>query len=166
MIHLQTERCLNLRPLLVLSVLALTPVLASAQSLQGVWRGTRMVTEGGSNAGTISGSDVQPRLLFYTQDHYSLVFVNGTEARPLIPQDPTDADLVAAWGPLAAQAGTYEVNGSTITYHIVVAKARNGMLPENATYSREFRIDGNTLETSGTNQAGTVTTTFTYRRVE
>ena len=166
MMHLQTDRCLNLRPLLLLSVLALTPMLASAQSLEGVWRGTRMMTEGGPNAGTISGSDVQPRLLFYTQDHFSLVFVNGAEARPLIPQDPTDADLVAAWGPFNAQAGTYEVNGSTITYHVVVAQFPNGMLPENATFSREFRIDGNTLETSGTNQAGTVTTTFTYRRVE
>ncbi len=155
-----------LRSVIVVGVLLVTPMLASAQSLEGVWRGTRMVVEGGQNAGTISGSDVQPRLLFYTQDHYSLLFVNGTEARPLIPQDPTDADLVAAWGPLTAQAGTYELSGSTITYHIVVAKSANGMLPQNSTYSREFRIDGNTLVTSGTNAAGTVTTTFTYRRVE
>ncbi len=94
------------------------------------------------------------------------MFVNGTEARPLVPQNATNAELVAAWGPFTAQAGTYEVNGSTITYHQIVAKNANGMLPENATYSREFRIDGNTLQTSGTNAAGTVTTTFTYRRVE
>ena len=97
-----------LRLVIVLGGLLATPMLASPQSLEGVWRGTRMVVEGGQNAGTISGSDVQPRLLFYTQDHYSLLFVNGTEGRPLIPQDPTDADLVAAWGPLTAQAGTYE----------------------------------------------------------
>ena len=155
-----------LRFVTLLAVLLMTPTLASAQSLVGVWRGTEMVTEGGPNEGTISGSDVQPRLLFYTQNHYSVLFVNGTEPRPLIPENATESDLVAAWGPLAAQAGTYEVNGSTITYHIVVAKARNGMLPENATYSREFSINGDILQTIGTNAAGTVTTTFTYRRVE
>ena len=165
MMHPQTERCLNLWPLLLLGVLALTPMLASAQSLEGVWRRTEGVTEGGPNAGTISGSDMQPGLLIYTQDHYSVVVLNGTEARPLIPQNPTDADLVATWGPLAAQSGTYEVNGSTITYHRVVAKAAANMLPANATFSREFRIDGNTLQTSGTNADGSVTT-FTYRRVE
>ncbi len=149
-----------------LAVLFVTPTLAPAQSLEGVWRGTQTVTEGGPNENTVSGFDVQPRLLFYTRDHYSLLFVNGTEPRPLIPSNPTASDLAAAWGPFTAQAGTYEVNGSTITYHIVVAKSANGMLPSNATYSREFRIAGNTLQTIGTNAIGTVTTTFTYTRVE
>ena len=82
-------------------------------------------------------------------------------------EGPTDAELIAAWGQaFTSQAGTYERNGSTLTYTINVAKSPNGMLPQNATYSRDIvRLTSNRLETSGTNAAG-VTLINRYTRVE
>ena len=83
---------------------------ASQPTLQGVWRVTEVTTTG-PNAST--NKSPQPSLYIYTAKHYSLIRVNGTKARPDLPEDPTKAtaaQLLANWGPsgFAAQAGTYE----------------------------------------------------------
>ena len=156
-----------LRLMIVLTVLLMTPVMGSAQSIQGVWRQVEREVQGGPNAGIQSGSQIQPSLLMYTEGYYSVTFVGGVEPRTTVfSEEPTDAELVAVWQPFSSQAGTYELNGTTLTYTIHAAKNPPQMLPENATYSRDVvLLTRNRLETAGTNAAG-VTTIFKYTRVE
>lgn len=59
--------------------------------------------------------------VFSESGHYSMMFVIG-EARAALPQDPTDADIAAAYGPFVANSGRYSVSGNTITYEAFVAK--------------------------------------------
>jgi hypothetical protein len=56
----------------------------------------------------------------------------------------TADELRAIWGPLLANAGTYEVSGDLITIHPLVAKIPVVMKPgANEVY--RFRIEGKTL---------------------
>ena len=57
---------------------------ASEPTLQGVWRVTEVTTTG-PNAST--NKSPQPSLYIFTPKHYSLMRVNGTTARPDLPQD-------------------------------------------------------------------------------
>ena len=156
-----------LRLIIVLTGFFMIPVMASAQSIQGVWRQVEREIQGGPNAGIQSGSQIQPSLLMYTEEYYSVTFVGGVEPRTTVfSEEPTDAELVAVWRLFQSHAGTYELNGSTITYTRHVAKNPPGMLPENATFSREITVlTSNRLETTATNAAG-VTFTLKYTRVE
>jgi len=57
---------------------------ASQETIQGVWRVTEVTTTG-PNAST--NKSPQPSLYIFTPKHYSLMRVNGTTARPDLPQD-------------------------------------------------------------------------------
>ena len=116
-------------------------------SLQGVWRITEL-TVTGANAST--NKSPQPSLYIFTKQHYSIVTIVGTAARnklanPANPDKLTDAEKLAryeAWDLLTANAGTYDIKGSTLTTHPTVAKNPGVMgVPQN----REFKIDGSTL---------------------
>ena len=77
--------------------------------------------------------------------------MTGTEARtePAAAADAaklTDAEKIAryeAWRALTANAGTYEVTGSTLTMTPTVAKNPGIMGKPGA--PREFKLNGNTL---------------------
>ncbi|HSH75453.1 MAG TPA: hypothetical protein VLA09_07220, partial [Longimicrobiales bacterium] len=56
----------------VLVVLLALPSLASAQSLEGVWRMTQVTRIGGPNPGVIVL--VRTNLLIYTESHFMWVF--------------------------------------------------------------------------------------------
>ena len=91
------------------------------------------------------------------------------QAGPGLPeQGATDAQKVAAWMPLIAQTGTYEVKESTVTTRISVAKSPAAMAPGNFT-TQEFKIEGNTLTlTPKTDQNGPIAnpTVVKYARAE
>ena len=53
-------------------------------------------------------------------------------------------ELQAEWGPFAANAGTYEVSGTTVTLHAVVAKNPGAQSKGNFT-KLTFKLDGDTL---------------------
>ncbi len=153
-----------MRPLLPSAVLLITlatPSLGAAQSLEGVWR----LVEFDLNAG--SGPVDEPAYTAYFDGYYTIMWVttdfpNGNgQPRPGFGQDASLEEVFAAWGPFAAQFGTYELSGSEITYTQLVSKGPGGMLPENATFSRNFRVEGNTLETRG----GDPTAVYRYERV-
>ena len=116
-------------------------------SLQGVWRVTEL-TVTGANAST--NKSPQPSLFIFTKQHYSIVTIVGTAARknianPANPDKLTDAEKLAryeAWDLLTANAGTYDIKGSTLTTHPTVAKNPGVMgVPQ----TREFKIDGSIL---------------------
>jgi hypothetical protein len=56
----------------------------------------------------------------------------------------TADELRAIWGPLLADAGTYEISGDQITIHPIVAKIPVVMKP-GANEVCQFRVEGKTL---------------------
>ncbi|CAN5804677.1 hypothetical protein BH18ACI5_BH18ACI5_05850 [soil metagenome] len=94
----------------------------------------------------------------------------GTTPRKDLPtaQDPeklTDAEKMAryeAWELLTANAGTYEIKGTTLTIHPMVAKNPSVM---GQAQTREFKIDGKTLTLiqKSTTAPGTETRTVLTR---
>jgi len=117
----------------------------TAESIEGVWKVTKVVQAG------VVNTNPQPGLLIFTRGHYSSTRVTASEARKQspAPKDPahlTDADKIAyynEWAGYAASAGTYEVKGNTIINHNILAKMVRGMtLTEEATI---ISFDGNSF---------------------
>jgi hypothetical protein len=141
--------------LLAAALLALAPTLASAQvksapsPLEGVWKITEVITTG-ANAAT--NSSPQPNLVIFAMGHYSIISVGGTTASTAVPpakdpNNPTDAEKIASyehWKQLTANAGTYEVKGTSMTRRAMVAK-NHSVMTATAPTVVEFKVDGNTL---------------------
>jgi hypothetical protein len=70
-------------------------------------------------------TDLQPDLMIFTAKFYSRTTDTAAQPRPTtsnkIPGKPTLEELQAEWGPFAANAGTYEISGTTLTLRAVVA---------------------------------------------
>jgi hypothetical protein len=119
---------------------------ASQPTIQGVWQITEVTTTG-PNAST--NKSPQPSLYIYTARHYSYVRINGTTARPDLPEDPTKAtaaQLLAVWGPsaFAGQAGTYELAGGKLTTRAIAARGTRPMA-SGAFSTSSYKLDGKTL---------------------
>jgi len=121
----------------------------TAKSIEGVWKVTKVV-----QAGVVNPTP-QPGLLIFTRGYYSTTRVTASEARkqapaPKNPAHLTDAEKIALyneWAGYGASAGTYEVRGSTIVNHNVVAKMVRGMtLTEEANI---LKFDGNSFVARG-----------------
>ena len=156
------------RFVLLLVLLAFSPVVAAAQSPVGVWRIVERETVGGPNAGVISGSEIQPGFIIYTAGgHFASVGVPGGEPRPRLSDDSTAEELLEALLAFYGRVSTYEVRGSTIVYGPrLVDQNPNAMLDELATPLREFRITGGRLETRPPPNADGVYNILRYVRVE
>jgi hypothetical protein len=131
-----------------------------------VWKVTEVTTSGSTNASP------QPGLFIFTRSHYSMVRLAGTNPRPPLTQSEvasaTADQLRAVWGPLTAQAGTYEVTGGQITTTPIVAKLP-GNMKAGFSIVRSFTIQGNTLtltDVRNTDGPATDPTTITLARVE
>jgi hypothetical protein len=86
-------------------------------------------------------------LLLFAGNHYAFVILRDSSARPDVGPEGADAtaeQLRAAWGPLQAQAGTFQVSGNLLTTRAAVAKSATSAAP-GAFYERTFAIDGDTL---------------------
>jgi len=117
--------------------------------LVGAWRIIEFSSASPDTSYTIS--DPQPSLMVFLTSHYSQMYVPGDEPRELFSGDepvvgalePTDAEVLTAFGSFIANSGTYEVSGSTITMQPIVAKNPNFMAGESLSYT--FRVEGDTL---------------------
>jgi hypothetical protein len=133
------------------------PAAAQGQTkspVEGVWRIAEMVMPGGGAAekGTTI-TNPQPSLIIFTRGHYSQVIVRGQQPRAAAapakdPRNPTDAEklaLLEEWRPVGANAGTYEVKGTTIIRRAIVAKSVEVMTSATPLTS-EYKLEGtNTL---------------------
>jgi hypothetical protein len=140
---------------LMAAVLIGTARPATAQSPVGVWRMTHW-----ENANGEGPAPLPAYTAYFDNGYYTVIWELGDTPRPDLPENATEAELLAAWQPFTAQFGTYQVNGSDITYTRLVSKTPQNMRPGNQSYVRSFRISGNTLTTF------TETATYTYRRVD
>jgi hypothetical protein len=166
------------RFIVVVGVLALTSLSAWGQSkpsIQGVWRTVEVtITNPNPNpAGLGKGThtDMQPALLIFSSRHYSQVIDTAGKPRPTVPfkvpLKPTAEEMQAQWGPFAANAGTYELSGTTLTTRVIVGK-------NPATQGKGFtrytiKLDGQNLWTTQIeNQGGKIANpnTIKYVRIE
>ena|ERR1051326_2159052 len=86
----------------------------------------------------------QAALYLFTSTHYSMMLASTDRPDIADVSKATADELRAMWGPMLANAGTYEVSGDLITIHPLVAKVPVVMKPgANEVY--RFRIDGKTL---------------------
>jgi hypothetical protein len=132
----------------------LPPSVAFAQTkppVEGVWKIAEAVRTGPN---PFHISNPQPGLVIFTRGgHYSWVNVMGNTARPTFepakdPRNLTDAEKIARyeqWRFFTANAGTYEIEGSTLMRRPIVAKNVTGMTTD-PPFAWEFKLDGkNTL---------------------
>lgn len=135
---------------------------SAPRGLEGAWRVTEVVT------GTQTLASPQPGLLLFTGRHYSYTFVTSEEPRPDLPPGAVTAEVLAtAWNPFTANAGTFEVSGSTMTRRPLVAKSPAAMAP-GAFNEYTFRLSADTLWTTPTRTEGgavRIQTTVKYVRV-
>jgi len=145
------------------------PLAAQARpgpvALRGVWRPVEART------GNAQGTASQPGLYVFTERHYSIMRVTSNAPRPNPPatlSQATAAQLIAAWDPFTANAGTYTLTGSELVTRPTVSKApsfmTNGAF---VAYSWTVRADTLTLMPLRTQQ-GPVTggTSIRLVRVE
>ena len=116
--------------------------------------------------GAFARTDIDPGLglLIFTERHYSM-FVNAGD-RPDVPPGSgplaTDELRLAAFASFIANAGTYEVSGSKLTLHLMLARSPSGL---GSSPVLGYRIEGDRLITTATTSAGVETRT-TYTRLD
>ena len=129
-----------------LMILVLFAGLLSGQStakkpLEGAWKVVEIVVTGD---GAANIPNPQPGLFIFAQKHYSMFYVGDNKQRTLFKgAEPTNEEKIAAYDSFIANIGTYDVSGSTITTHPMVARSPNFMSGGSDKY--QFRIEGNTL---------------------
>lgn len=142
-------------------LLAVSPALAAAQTLKGVWRGTRQVTITESGETQVA-EFTSPRILIYTDSYFSWAF-EPEEPRPL---GDSDEEVAAASRAYNTAAGTYIRDGVDIIYDRRVATNPNSRLPSAQPFIRQIRVlTATTLVTQATNPDGD-TVLLVYERVE
>jgi hypothetical protein len=95
--------------ILLISLSLVGSALAADSPLVGVWQ---------LDAGTAA----QAGLYFFTPTHYSMVLAR-TDRPDIADTSKASADeLRAFWGPLLANAGTYDISGDLLTIHPIAAK--------------------------------------------
>jgi len=119
------------------------PVAQAETPLEGAW-----IVSSWEDLTGETIADPQPGIFIFTGTNYSIMYVNTAEPRPEYDDDAgqTDAETLAAYESLTANAGGYEIDGNTFTTYAYDAKDNNymGGFPENDTVY-EFESDGESL---------------------
>lgn len=98
----------------------------------------------------------QPGFRLFVDGHYSQVTVNGPDPRPLLTQNSTDTERVAAWGEaFTAESGTYVlIDDESLIQRPIVVKDPGLMVP-GAFITQHYLFVGDTLwMTQTANQDG------------
>ena len=160
----------------ILTFAAIGVLGQSKPSIQGVWRTVEVTVTNPNPAPGLRArgtyTDLQPSLLIFTAKHYSTTTDTAVKPRPTTPfkvaAKPTAEEMQSQWGPFAANAGTYELTGTSLTRRATVAKNpanQNGKIATRST----IKFDGNNLwitTTEGPTGKVEYPTTIKYVRVE
>lgn len=150
-------RVTSLHVAVIISAAMLANTAFAADSpLVGVWR-------------LDAGDAPQAGLYFFTASHYSMLLA-GTERPDIADTNAASADeMRALWGPMLANAGSYQISGDTITIHPLVAKFPVVMKPGNNEVYR-FHVENGILTLQQVRNARGVAVaqapTFRFVRVE
>jgi hypothetical protein len=160
----------SLKVIACMAALAVLIVVQSAVAqgkLQGVWKITEVTYLGPTpRTYTIDPSGDANNLLIFTKGHFSFIGIATDKPRPDLPQkDATDAQKLAAWTPVVAYSGTYEVKGTIIRFHPTVSKDPRQMRPDSFSIS-DYSFEGDTLIlTSRSNQDGPLPNPHTMKHL-
>jgi hypothetical protein len=136
------------------------PATAQGSPIVGAW----ITTAWDGVAG-----EPQPGLLVFTETNYSMMFVPpGAMRETWATEDPTDAEVLAAFNSLVANSGRYTWTGNEFTTEAYVALNPNYMAnwgENHVTY--RFSVDGDTLTVTWPDDfgAGAGGAVGTFRRV-
>jgi len=154
--------------ILTMTVAVLTPSSIAGQSkpasLQGTWRAVEAVLSG-PNARTIKFSDAN--LTVVSARHYARVEDQSPTPRPVLADAAKASadELRAVWGPIVAEAGTYELTGNTLTMRPLVSKSPAAMAA-GAFIVYACTVDGTTLTLiQQQNQSGPFANPVTFKLV-
>ncbi len=136
-------------PLVAALAVGCQPATEEAGPLEGAWKVVEFSTTSPDTSSTITS--LQPSLFIFLKQHYSVMFVPGSEPRELFSGDepvlgwldPTDAEKLAAYDSFIANSGTYELTDSTLTTRPMVAKNPNFMAGGSLTFT--YRVEADTL---------------------
>lgn len=162
--------------ILLVSSPSKTLLAQSKSSIQGVWRPVEVtITNPNPQPGLLAKgthTNIQPGLLIFTGKHYATVTDTAATARSTsgfkVAGKPTAEEMQTQWGPFAANAGTYELVGTTLTRRAIVAKNPANQHQKVVTRST-IKLDGNNLWITTTeNATGKIAnpSTVKYVRVE
>ncbi|HET9826373.1 MAG TPA: lipocalin-like domain-containing protein [Chitinophagaceae bacterium] len=144
------KKILFFTALLSAPLLAANLVLAQKKNqLEGVWRVVEVIVPGQNSGKDTTISTPQPGIVIFTKNYYSIVVIQSAQPRtaadqPKDAQNLTDAEKIARfteWSPLVANSGTYEIKGSTILRHPIVAKSVAVMNNQNP-LADDFTLEG------------------------
>ncbi len=123
---------------------------AQAQDgLKGIWKVEEVTNEGGQNPGT--RTNPAPSLYMFTDGYYSIMVMRRGRPDFQAGDDVSDEDAIAAFNSFSANSGSYEVSGSTITFHIMLARVPGAA---GGTALAEYRLEGDTLYLTQTQPPG------------
>jgi hypothetical protein len=114
--------------------------LEQVNPLEGVWSITEVAYTGTDTSFTFTSPP--PGAFIFTEHHYSLLYVWGEEPRQLLPEEPSDAERLAAMQRLRASLGIYELSDSTITITRMVSRFPN---QEGGSATIGYRVEGDSL---------------------
>jgi len=144
---------------------AQTTAQSSRQTIQGVWRIVEANVSGPAPR-TIAFGD-RPNLTIITASHYSRVEIQADKPRASLADvsKATADELRAVWGPVVAEAGTYEVSGNEIKMQPLASKNPAVMGP-GVFITYAFKLEGSNLTlTQVRNQNGAYPNPFSLKLV-
>jgi len=150
------------------SGLLITPAAkaqAPRQTIQGVWR-ILEANVSGPGARTIAFGD-RPNLTIITGSHYSRVEIQADKPRPALADasKATADELRAVWGPVVAEAGTYELSGNEIKMQPMASK-NPAVMGSGVFITYAFKLEGSNLTlTQVRNQNGPFPNPFSLKLV-
>jgi Lipocalin-like domain len=118
---------------------------SASPDLKGAWKIVEQSARSPNGDWTV-GATPHLSLYIFTDKHYSYMFAPGLAPRRLFagdPNQPTDAEKVAAYNSFVAGSGTYTLTGSTLMFNAVLHKNPNEMNGHPLRY--EVEILGSTL---------------------
>jgi len=130
--------------------------------LIGVWKFAEWVD---SNLGLPETANevVADYYMVFTKKYRFLVGSMDPD-RPVLPENPTDSQLLAAWRPVAAMIWTYEVKGNAVITRQLFAKSPYSELVEEHSYPLKF--DGDDLLWTYSPDGGRNIITQRFTRIE
>lgn len=110
-------------------------------ALVGVWQAVEVVHPGPKPATIKPG----PNLSIFSATHYSRVLVEAS-SRPALanPASATAEELREVWGPFVAEAGSYELTDTMLTFHPIASKNPAAMAP-GVSIVASYKLEGRTL---------------------
>lgn len=118
-------------------------IASHSPSIEGVWQAVE-VTMTGPGARTIK--TLQPNLSIITGKHYSHIDIHADGPRPVLSdaENASADDLRRVWGPVAAEAGSYELSSGSFVTRPVVSKNPAAMTAGSFT-SYAYRVAADSL---------------------